>query len=118
MTSRRRADFHQGLERKMKLLKQAEYMAAAGFYPPPRQSPFARGWVHIRLHKRVSASLDALRNALVASTAIIGIALLATDLNQIDSRAAKETATAIATARFSFFVTTHLHQRRAQILDR
>ena len=66
----------------------------------------------------MSASLDALRNALVASTAIIGIALLATDLNQIDSRAAKETATAIATARFSFFVTTHLDQRRAQILDR
>ena len=23
----------------MKLLKQAEYMAATGFYPPPRQSP-------------------------------------------------------------------------------
>jgi len=41
----------------------------------------------------VSASLDALRNALVASTAIIGLALLATDLNQIDSRAAKEIAT-------------------------
>jgi hypothetical protein len=39
----------------MKLLKQAEYMAAAGFYPPPRQSPFARGWVHIRLHKRVTS---------------------------------------------------------------
>ena len=29
-----------------------------------------------------------------------------------------EIATAIATAKLSFFVTTHLHQRRAQILDR
>jgi hypothetical protein len=77
----------------MKLLKQAEYIAAAGFYPPPRRSPFARGWVQIRLHKHVGASLDALRNALAASTAIIGLALLATDLNQIDSRAAKEIAT-------------------------
>ena len=66
----------------------------------------------------MSASLDGLRNALVASTAIIGLALLATDLDQIDSRAAKEIATAIATARLSFFVATHLHQRRAQILDR
>ncbi len=77
----------------MKLLKQAEYTTAAGLYPPPKQSPFAPGRVHIRLHKRVSASLDALRNALLASTAIIGLALLATDLNQIDSRAAKEIAT-------------------------
>jgi hypothetical protein len=83
----------------MKLFKQAEYMAAAGFYPPPRQSPFARGWDHIRLHKRVSASLDALRNALVARLQSSGSLLLATDLNQIDSRAAKEIATAIATAR-------------------
>src|ERR1035437_6149472 len=31
VTRRRRADFHQGPERKMKLLKQAEYMAATGF---------------------------------------------------------------------------------------
>jgi hypothetical protein len=31
LTRRRRADFHQGQERKMKLLKQAEYMAATGF---------------------------------------------------------------------------------------
>jgi hypothetical protein len=31
MTRRRRADFHQGPERTMKLLKQAEYMAATGF---------------------------------------------------------------------------------------
>src|ERR1039457_6638874 len=31
LTRRRRADFHQGPERKMKLLKQAEYMAATGF---------------------------------------------------------------------------------------
>ena len=45
----------------------------------------------------MSASLDALPNALVASTAIIGLALLATDLDQIDSRGAKEIATAIAT---------------------
>ena len=47
LTRRRRADFHQGPERKMKLLKQAEYMAATAS-PPTRQSPFARGWVHIR----------------------------------------------------------------------
>ena len=47
VTRRRRADFHQGPERKMKLLKQAEYMAATAS-PPTRQSPFARGWVHIR----------------------------------------------------------------------
>ena len=31
LTRRRRADFHQGPERKMKLLKEAEYMAATGF---------------------------------------------------------------------------------------
>ena len=31
VTRRRRADFHQGPERTMKLLKQAEYMAATGF---------------------------------------------------------------------------------------
>src|ERR1039458_123072 len=31
LTRRRHADFHQGPERKMKLLKQAEYMAATGF---------------------------------------------------------------------------------------
>jgi hypothetical protein len=31
MTRRRRADFHQGQQRTMKLLKQAEYMAATGF---------------------------------------------------------------------------------------
>jgi hypothetical protein len=31
----------------MKLLKQAEYMAATAS-PSTRQSPFARGWVHIR----------------------------------------------------------------------
>jgi hypothetical protein len=41
----------------------------------------------------VGASLDALRNALAASAAIIGLGLIATDLNQIDSRAAKEIAT-------------------------
>src|ERR1039458_5142552 len=46
LTRRRRADFHQGQERKMKLLKQAEYMAATAS-PSTRQSPFARGWVHI-----------------------------------------------------------------------
>src|ERR1019366_4941808 len=47
LTRRRRADFHQGQERTMKLLRQAEYMAATAS-PPTRQSPFARGWVHIR----------------------------------------------------------------------
>jgi hypothetical protein len=47
LTRRRRADFHQGQERTMKLLKQAEYMAATASHPT-RQSPFARGWVHIR----------------------------------------------------------------------
>src|SRR5208282_4129933 len=31
LTRRRRADFHQGPERKIKLLKEAEYMAATGF---------------------------------------------------------------------------------------
>jgi hypothetical protein len=31
VTRRKRADFHQGQERTMKLLKQAEYMAATGF---------------------------------------------------------------------------------------
>src|ERR1035437_2547156 len=31
LTRRRRADFHQGQERTMKLLKQAEYMARTGF---------------------------------------------------------------------------------------
>ena len=31
LTRRRRADFHQGPERNMKLLKEAEYMAATGF---------------------------------------------------------------------------------------
>jgi hypothetical protein len=35
LTRRRRADFHQGPERKMKLLKEAEYMAATGFTPTP-----------------------------------------------------------------------------------
>src|ERR1017187_9866737 len=47
VTRRRRADFHQGQERTMMLLKQAEYMAATAS-PSTRQSPFARGWVHIR----------------------------------------------------------------------
>jgi len=31
MTRRRRADFHQGPERTLMLLKEAEYMAATGF---------------------------------------------------------------------------------------
>jgi hypothetical protein len=31
MTRRKRADFHQGPERKMRLHKEAEYMAATGF---------------------------------------------------------------------------------------
>ena len=35
LTRKRRADFHQGQERTMKLLKQAEYMAATGLHPPP-----------------------------------------------------------------------------------
>ena len=47
VTRRKRADFHQGQERTMKLPKQAEYMAAT-VSPSTRQSPFARGWVHIR----------------------------------------------------------------------
>jgi hypothetical protein len=47
VTRRKRADFHQGQERTMMLLKQAEYMAATAS-PSTRQSPFARGWVHIR----------------------------------------------------------------------
>ena len=59
----------------MKLLKQAEYMTASRLLPSTQAG----------LHKRVRASLDALRNALVTSTAIIGLALLATDLDQIDS---------------------------------
>jgi len=46
LTRRRRANFHQGQERTMKLLKQAEYMAATGFNLI-RQTTFARGWVHI-----------------------------------------------------------------------
>jgi len=50
LTRRRRADFHQGQERTMKLLKQAEYMAATGFNLI-RQTTFARAWVHIR-HSR------------------------------------------------------------------
>ena len=54
VTRRRRADFHQGPERTMKLLKQAEYMAATAS-PPTKQSPFARGWVHIR-HKGIGKS--------------------------------------------------------------
>src|ERR1019366_6771281 len=56
LTRRRRADFHQGPERTMKLLKQAEYMAATAS-PPTRQSPFARGWVHIRTGVRRAWSL-------------------------------------------------------------
>ena len=36
VTRRRRADFHQGPERTMKLLKQAEYMAATA--SPPHQA--------------------------------------------------------------------------------
>src|SRR5208282_1107900 len=44
---RRRTDSHQGPEHTMKLLKQAEYMAATGF-TLIRQTTFARGWVHIR----------------------------------------------------------------------
>jgi len=47
LTRRRRADFHQGPERKMKLPEEAEYMAATAS-PSTRHSPFARGWVHIR----------------------------------------------------------------------
>ena len=47
LTRRRRADFHQGQERTMKLLKQAEYMAATGL-TLIRQTTFAWGWVHIR----------------------------------------------------------------------
>jgi hypothetical protein len=46
MTRRRRAHFHQGPEHTIKLLKQAEYMAATDF-ALIRQTTFARGWVHI-----------------------------------------------------------------------
>src|ERR1035437_4872051 len=56
LTRRRRADFHQGQERTMKLLKQAEYMAATGF-TFIRQTTFARGWVHIR-HNEPCSALD------------------------------------------------------------
>src|SRR5208282_3354250 len=35
LTRRRRAHFHQGQEHTIKLLKQAEYMAATGFTPRP-----------------------------------------------------------------------------------
>ena len=51
LTRRRRADFHQGPERTMKLSKEAEYMATTAS-PSARQSPFARGWVHIRHSKQ------------------------------------------------------------------
>lgn len=42
VTRRKRADFHQGPERKMKLLKEAEYMAATGFTLTPANG-FALG---------------------------------------------------------------------------
>ena len=47
VTRRKRAHFHQGPERTTKLHTEAEYMAATDS-PSTRQSPFARGWVHIR----------------------------------------------------------------------
>jgi hypothetical protein len=65
LTRRRRADFHQGQERTMKLLKQAEYMAATAS-PSTRQSPFARGWVHIR-HRDVLPDLRDLVTAIRVS---------------------------------------------------
>jgi hypothetical protein len=55
VTRRKRADFHQGQERTMMLLKQAEYMAATAS-PSTRQSPFARGWVHIWHRKEPCAA--------------------------------------------------------------
>jgi len=58
-----------------------------------------------------------LRNALVASTAIIGLALLATDLDQIDSRAAKEIATAIAAQLFRNHSSTSAAGLRFSIAD-
>ena len=41
----------------MKLLKQAEYMAATGF-TLIRQTTFARGWVHIRHSRSRRSSAD------------------------------------------------------------
>ena len=57
MTRRRRADFHQGLERRSKLPTEAEYMAATGFTPKSDKRPFARGWVHIRHKDRLSLAI-------------------------------------------------------------
>jgi hypothetical protein len=61
VTRRRRADFHQGPERTMKLLKQAEYMAATAS-PPHQAIAFRSGLGPYMAQSRISTFDIYLRN--------------------------------------------------------
>src|SRR5208283_3604002 len=73
VTRRRRADFHQGPERKMKLLKEAEYMAATGFtFHPTIAFRSGLGPYKRRVSRRAAATRSARCSATSTSYAETG----------------------------------------------